>query len=507
MRNKEFRCHPSMIFTDSIKGFLYLVIVVIGGFFEELIGEFSSMLDEGELQFEEVDPYAYEGGISVWFIVLIGALLLGAFLLWRYFVWRRTYITVTDENLLYDKRTYFFKRQVKVDLSKISTVNLKEGIIDRIFGTVTIKLDMSSSATADRTDFRMVFKKDFAKAFERELLAAKNGEASVEPNQPEGAADALQKETPIYYFKPIYVIRHAVLSSSPVLVLALAAALTGFTFPWEKISPYVYFLALVVGIPVTFFIVIVSGAIKTFLRYGDFLISRTENEIKITSGFITKHSYSLPISSSNAVIIRQSFLGRIFKMYYAELINVGVENENENKTPAFCLMVNQADMERLLTLATPEFSASFKTKASPNKAFLPTFSKAVIFALLLTVINLFITVSSTLAEELISYAFIWGITVLTAIAAFKTKGILIGERHLTISNGILSKRIIIVPFSKLQMLTVKSGPLSRALKLKKGTAHIMSGMLNQQNPIGYFPDEVFENIEEKINQHQSVDWR
>ncbi len=510
MRNKEFRCHASMIFADSIKGFIYLLVALIGGFFEEITTEFGIMLDEGEIPSEALEQPTAEFNISIWFIALGVAILLGVFLLWRYFVWRRTYITLTDDTLIYDKRTYFFKKKINVDLKKIGTVNLKIGVFDWIFNTCTVKLDMSSGATANETDFRLVFKRDFAKAFEREIIAIKNGEI-IEAEQSNGLADVVhqsaQNEKPIFFFKFIYVLRHAVLSANIIWILFLGIAFSCFAVPWESIPVFLYPLVLFLGVPVAFAFVIISSAVKTVFRYGDFLVSRTNKEIVISSGLVTKHSYRLPVSATNAVIIRQTLLGRIFRMYYADILNVGMDDENDKNSQPLCLMVNRRDMEKFLSMALPEFATEFQTTPSPKKAFFPTFIKAAIVAAILSVINVIITVEATFFEEVLTYLFIWGGATLVSVLAFKTKGIFIGERLLTVSNGILSKRIVLVPYSKIQMLKTEFGPVSGPLKLKHGTVHILAGALNQSNSVGYFSAETFEAVINKIEQYQTVDWR
>lgn len=495
MNGQEFRCHPSIIIAKSWHVLVVTVLV--------LLGELPEVLLDGDGSLETDLP------IAAMLIVAAVLAVLAIYIITRFFAWRRTYVSIVDGNLIYDKRTLIFQRKVNVRLSRISAVNLQKGIADRIFGTFTLKLDIDSSVTAEKTDFHLVFKEDFARTFAAQIMDAKQAAITGEsPSGPPAVFPAESAATPILRFKLSNILLHSLLMTSVWGIIVFGALLSGAAIPFIEISPLLYPVVLLAGLPVAFLISLISSVIKNILLYYNFTVAKTDRELVVTFGLITRRSFRLPLSKTNAVVVRQSFFGRLFGMYYAEILNVGMGDRENKIAPVFCLMLNKEQMEWVLNATVPEFAGALSVERSPKAAFLPVLIKGLFWVLFPGCGLIAAGIASGVWNlAAVSLAVLTGVWLLLSFAAYQAKGLRLGEDKLTVADGVLNRRIIIVPYSKVQSIQLKRGPVSSALGLRHGAVQILSAAQNQHNPIGYFPTDRFRLLNEKTEAFASTDWR
>jgi len=92
------------------------------------------------------------------FSILMASILIAVFLvvlLFQFIRWRKTYISINDGQLIVEKRYKIMNNKTTVKLSSISTVNLKQNILHRIFNVYNLQLDINSAVTAEKTDFNL----------------------------------------------------------------------------------------------------------------------------------------------------------------------------------------------------------------------------------------------------------------------------------------------------------------------------------------------------------------
>lgn len=89
-----------------------------------------------------------------------------------------------------------------------------------------------------------------------------------------------------------------------------------------------------------FFITSLWDIVKGFINYYGFKIKQNKDKLYINYGLIKRINYTVPIDKINALVLKQSFLGRISKNYMAEIVNIGI-NDNEQNNQTFLLPYNQ----------------------------------------------------------------------------------------------------------------------------------------------------------------------
>jgi uncharacterized membrane protein YdbT with pleckstrin-like domain len=69
--------------------------------------------------------------------------------------------------------------------------------------------------------------------------------------------------------------------------------------------------------------------VKSVVKYYKFKVWADEDALKVQYGLFNKKSFSLQKTKINGIILRQSILMRIFKLYTAEVIVIGYGDKSE----------------------------------------------------------------------------------------------------------------------------------------------------------------------------------
>ncbi len=483
MKNSKIRQHPSIILHECLR-LMFLVLFFLIGLLQE------NSQTNAETFFGPSDMLAWVFCFGIFIVLAVIAI-------WRYFVWKRTFIMITDDAFVYDKRTRIFKKKVSLRLEQISTVNLQATILNRCFDTYTVKLDINSSVTADNTDFKLVLKKEVAHFLQREIAAARQKATEFDEAVGGTLLCDLQKQsnTPVLRFGLGYIVRHSLVATSLGTIIAFGVVLAGVSVPFLEFSQLVISLMLAVGIPATLILSVVFIIVRDIFRYYGFTVSREKGNLSVTFGLITRRSYRLSIDKVNALVIRQGVLGRISGMYYIEMLNVGMGEEKENISPIFCLCVNKFYLEWVIKTMVPEFADTLEFVKPPKKALLPQMVKGFIWFFIIGIVLVlsFVALGETVVM-MVGLPLLLLIWVAVSYAAYRAKGIATNDRLLLIATGVLSRRIIIVPFAKVQKIKVIKGPVGRIVGVRRGVISILATAINQNNPTGYFMPETFEKI-------------
>lgn len=485
---KEVRNHFSMIILNTIKyaWFILLSLVV-------------SFLPGGD---------AADGEFGFWGTLLapVLTLIFVAIFLAEVIRWRKTFILIDDGQLIIDKRFRIMKSKTTVRLSSIASVNLKQNILEQILNVYNVQLDINSSVTANKTDFNLVFKEEVALEFKRMITEKKRESELREGENDSGRPSAVvQTETPaednrripIIYFSLSKVVRHCLLSLSITGILfsllIFIGVITDLLLPEEGAAsgPSMIFKILFVLLPV------LVQCVSPVLRYYGFAVSKQDQQVVVSYGLFTKQQFTLPLDKTSALIIRQTMFSRLAGLYYGEIINVGMGNEEKNESPVFCLMVTKRELDAIIQQIAPAYIISEPVQPSPRSALLPVMIKYALFGIPVLVVSIVL-------------GFWWvgvillALVLLAGFLSYKTKELGLLEDRAAITSGIFAKKTIVIEYGKIQNLEVVNGPVSRRLGLCKGSVNILAARTNTSHSIGYFKEEQFENLSNAIIKHESL---
>ena len=72
--------------------------------------------------------------------------------------------------------------------------------------------------------------------------------------------------------------------------------------------------------------------------------------------------YTIPVDKIQALVIRQSLVARIFHRYKAEIINIGMGDEEEEKNSFLVLYGTEKQLKEQISLLLPEFLDTVEQK-------------------------------------------------------------------------------------------------------------------------------------------------
>lgn len=481
--NIRFRNHISVIFENSVK--------TLGTFFVIFLMSFISDMAETETSVGEV-------------LLLIGVLVAGLVIVlgWQTLIWAKTYICIQDNVLIVERNTLNRKRNT-IGLSNISNVNLEQNLLEMLFGTCKVKLDTNSLSTADETDVKIVLKKKDAEKFRQIVLGEAEPEAEAAPN--------LQSSNPQSrngFASDIGdIILHGVFSirifSVLVLVGLVVLGITGLISMSEgdigegiaELFGSIFVLAWFIG-------GIIWSMVKESVKYLNFRIERKENKVFLSYGLFKKVAYSVPVDKINAVRLAQTPIARIGKRYMAEIINVGMDDD-ENETSTFFLPYAKKEKIRAqINLLLPEFAGGLDIpeKKQPKSIWVIWIPRVLLY---LCVVAIAYGITAEYVPELkipvlcgAAGLALW--LLILKLCGFFTKGVAVHSRLLKIVEGAFGRRILFVRYDKIQYVTGKQNILARSFHVQKGDIFLLASLTNRVHELPYFEENELEVLKNHL---------
>lgn len=484
MNEQGIRNHFSSVIVDTLKGIGAVLIIGILNVADEI----SSVIED----------FSRVGMFEVLMATVVVLVIFLVVFIFNFLRWRKTYIVIDDENLIVNKNFLINKKITTVRLTSIATVNFQQGIPERIFGTYRLQVDINSSVTADTTDFNLVFTKSLAEDIKSKLTKHldEDGdgitgathrlayESGTDATAPSGARL-------IYKFSLAEILRHCILSTSMLLTFIIAALLTVViifgAFFSEGTSDFVSVAApiLVVVVPLLW-----SMLLPVF-KYQNFKIEKMGNRAVISYGLFTHRQYNVPLDKTNAMIMHQPLFARIFGFAYGEMLTVGMGEQEDSSSPIFCLMLKPEKLREIIAELRPDLLVNGLGEGSPAKAYISTCIPYLVFSIGVT--------------SVAAYVGFWWLGIpLTAFMLFcawlsvKTKALAVLDDRTVITSGVFHKRTLIVPNKKIQNMSVKTGPINRRLGIAQGTVNVLAATFYSVHEIGYFTEDRFDMLFEKI---------
>ena len=152
METKRFRNH----FSDVIEqlGGLLIFLFIVG------VQSIPDILSDTDGDSNDIVALIDNPKYAMIVIIVVITILavLGLIIGFKVRRWYKTWIIIGNDTITVERNTL---RSVKntVGIKNISNVNINQNIFEMIIGTCNLKLDTNSLSTADRTDIKLILKK------------------------------------------------------------------------------------------------------------------------------------------------------------------------------------------------------------------------------------------------------------------------------------------------------------------------------------------------------------
>lgn len=424
----------------------------------------------------------------------IMAILIGGTSVLYYIYWAKTLITITDDDIIVERNTVF-KTKKTIPYRKIASINADRDLIDRIFDTTKLKVNINSSRNATVPEVVLTFGKTFADEVRSEL-SRRIFNQTFDKEQYDAAESAVK-------FTNRDVVLHGLISLSTyqtiMTILLLAYSVTIVFFTEANLTGVAIALMLVVFMEVfpMFFLII---------RYYNFKVFRTGDTIHLQHGAIQNYHSSFEIHRVNAVRIKRTLFARLMKKAYIEAEVVGIAGGNDGKIrPMISILSKEENIGTIMREILPEFVYEREPMKQPSAARAPMIvNNAVVAAVILCVlVAVFWFTAGPLDEpgisklwhDAVTYGLIAMMALTVMVAAFNIPLSLrrlefdMGDDLFTFKRGIVDQETVTMNYDKVQIIEIRSGLPAKRKGLAKCSASVLSATGGQRISSGFFPEE------------------
>lgn len=475
-KNVRFRNHISVIFENTIRTIGVIVFIFVGNY----ISSMEEMEDMGE------HTLLLALTLSGFLVVILG---------WQILIWAKTYIYIQENTLIVERNT-INKKKNTIGLKNISNVNLEQNILEMILGTCKVKLDTNSLSTADQTDVNIILKKKDAEAFRQMILRAVNPEEEAEQQ-------VTVEEQRKFVSGMDDIVVHGLFSINFFSLLVLAGVIFGTIGAFSELSLEDLegnLVEMLFSILVSIWILggMLWNVVKGFVKYIDFKIERRKDKIFLSYGLFKKVAYSIPVDKINAVRFTQTALARIGKRYMVEIINVGMDDDENEAQSFFLPYAKKERIEARIKMLLPEFEGclEIQEEKQPKSIWIIWIPRVLMYFAIVSVG--FGVVLEFLPEAKVPALVVVGaigvLLFISKIAAFFTVGMAVHEKYLKVVDGSLGRCILFVKYDKIQYITAKQNVIAKHFGVQKGELHLLAAMKNQIHSLPYFKEAELERL-------------
>ncbi|MUK89722.1 PH domain-containing protein [Ornithinibacillus sp. L9] len=432
--SKPHRLHPATILFNFIRTIRESIFLIILGFI------------------------TFKGESFLYFSLVLSALVV-LFITISVLSWYRfTYRIVEDE--LRIEYGIFIRKKRFISKNRIQSIDLTAGVIHRLFKLVKVQIETAGSGMNAEASLKAVTLQD-GEQIRRELKSVRS--TSIEESEiEEYPSQKISK-------KRLFIAG----STSGSIGVMLAIAAFGFSeleqFIPDDFYNNTYEWVIGLGLAIIVFLVMVIllmlwllGIAGTMIKYGNFTITKHEDELFITRGLLEKKQITIPLKRIQAVGMQESVIRQPlgFVTVYAEVAGGSLDQGEEFSTVLFPIL-KANEVEGFLEKFLP-------THKPTNKQLQPLPKRARKFYVLRSIVPFVI-----LAGVAIYFypQFSWVPIVLLVgslylgLLRYKDGGILTEDKRLTVRFRVLNKNTVIIFHKRIQAFEKKQHKIQKFNRL------------------------------------------
>lgn len=386
--------------------------------------------------------------------------------------WISIRFCVEENSLVYNKGI-IKKIKIQIPFDKITTIDIRVSIVDRICNTCSAKIDTGASKLKE-AEIKLKIKKDEAENLKEIILKNKK---SI--NKEEIKIDNEDIIKRIITGKELLV--YAVTKGK--LLGTLGAFFIAIQFSQEieeffnvsivdSVDTYVnknyilgqsitslllwgFMLLVIIYILITIIFMVYEN-----IRLYKYTITSDGRNISINYGILNKKEYILPIKKIHALRYKQGILQQILGLFTIEAVTIGYGDENNEKAIIYPI-ANKKFIEEVINKLIPQFVFNEEVKVPPKRAISLFIIKTTLILLVILIpVAIFISKLSILIEIII-VVFILVVNIILGYINYRNTSLGIGKNTILATSGSLVKSSIIIRQSSVQSIIIKESPFKK----------------------------------------------
>lgn len=479
--NEKIRCHPSVVVEKSLKTFSSLIIPLI---------VFVMWLDRTAM-------------------VSILVIFIAALLLFNYRQWKRTTIRFNEIDVVIERDT-LFKMKKTLPYSKMASVNVNRGVLNRLFGTSEVLININSGSSAMVPEAVLTFKQDVAEEI-RSGMSRRLYDHDVSPEEDETIESVAS-------FSPMDVVIHGLFSVSTGQTILGSAFLAYSLFELYVSAAAGFQVGGKALISLLMFVAVqIAPSVSLILRYYNYKVYRRGDTIYLQHGLIRTYKTSFSASRINAVRVKSTLAARLLHRSCIEAEVVGLVSEGGGSSrPVLCLLKDDATQQRVLRELAPEFVYERNSNKQPEGAKSVLLIRAAIASLVVAAVmiypSMYVYREAAALAGTVGVVLPYVLPLVTALAilaiiyvayvSYRVAEFDAGEDLFTFVNGAVDRETVVMNYDKVQMVRIEKGPVARFFNVARGSVYMLSSTGSASISSGYFPESrlaaVGETVMERI---------
>lgn len=365
------------------------------------------------------------------------------------------------------------KRYIPFD--RIQSLDLSEGILQRMFGLVKVKVETAGSGGMGLQDGEAVLTaitKQDAEEIHNYLVSIKRD--GLAEQREEAGDDILYKIT----MKELLMLA-STSGGAGVVISAVLAFVSQFEefIPYEQIfdrfehfvQSGVVFISIVVFVGFLFaWIIAVFG---TMLKYANFTVRKVDNDLVITRGLLEKRQFTIPLNRIQAVRISENLVRQPIGYASAYLESAGGSALDHESSKVIILpIVRKSRIPDLLEPHLKDYQFRTKLMPVPSRAYVRYLLKG--WILVIPVILAAIWFFRPWGYALL---LLLAVSALWSYFKYRDAGWSIDDGMLTFQYRNIIKTTVFMRKNKVQSFSVKQSYFQRKKKLSTVEAIVKSG--------------------------------
>ena len=408
--------------------------------------------------------------------------------------WKRFSYRLEDGELRIE-HGLFVKKKRYIPFDRIQSLNFSEGILHRPFGLVRVQVETAGSSEKHKAEAELtaISKKD---ALWLEKTIQRSKYSLVEEGD---SREATQEDPHTYKVSSFELFIMASTSGGIGVVLsAIIAFLTQFedVIPYQKLfdemgravhnSVFLAALSVFFGL----FAAWLFSIVITMLKYGNFTVKRTKDELVITRGLIEKKQITIPIKRIQALRIAENIFRQPFGLATVYIESAGGSiKEADSATVMVLPIVKRKRIPQLAARLLEEYDLELDFSRPPIRSLGRYAIKEALPAVIIGgVLTCVFWPWGSLSILLMIFAALLG------FLKFKTAGWCIRGNQLSLQYRSIVKTTLLMKKKRIQSIEINRSWFQERKKLASISATIKSGEMGRRGTVRYLDIEDAQRI-------------
>lgn len=405
--------------------------------------------------------------MAVALIFILFSLVYGI-LSWLRFTYR------VEEGELRIESGFFIKKKRYIPFERIQSLDFSEGIFQRIFGLVKVKVETAgSSGPGEAEGVLTAITRAEAKSIQEYLTSVKNSGKTVAP-------ELNQLPSKMYKITPGQLFMLGSTSGGAGVVIS---AVFAFVMQFDDLIPYervfnelqvfikngVVFISIIV-----FFVFLLAWLIAivgTMFKYANFTVERVEDDLIISRGLLEKRQVTVPLNRVQGIMITENLIRQPLGYGSVFIVSAGGSIGKDGSSKIMVLpIIKKSEIPGVLMTFLDDYHFIPEVIPSPKRALKRYLLRSMFIPVILVIVSLiFFLPWGYLSLILLVLSFLWG------YLKYKDAGWSIEEQQLTLTYRGLVKATIFMKKSKIQSLSIRKSYFQDKRSLATVDAIIKTG--------------------------------